>query len=128
MWRNLFCLGLGVLLTGTACSGPQKVVAVPPGVGENTIDMKASSFNFDPDVIRARQGDQLVLNIENVSTIEHNFTLKNPAGETLVSKDLPEHQTVRVEVLFPKPGDYPFLCDKPLHGTFGMKGRVIIEP
>jgi len=118
----------GTLLIIAGCAGPKKVVTVSPEVGKKIIQMKASSFDFDPDVIRARQGDRLVLVIENVAGIHHNFTLKDPSGEILVDKHLPEKETVRVEVPLTHAGEYPFYCDKPLHATFGMKGRVIVEP
>ncbi len=128
MWKYLLYRRLGLLLMVVGCSGPQKVVTVSPGVGEKVIQMKASSFDFDPDVIHARQGDRLVLAIENVAGIEHNFTLKNPAGEVLVEKDLPENEIVRIEVPLLQAGEYPFYCHKPLHTTFGMKGRIVVEP
>jgi len=118
----------GALLIVAGCAGPKKVVTVSPEVGEKVIRMKASSFDFDPDVIRARQGDRLVLDIENAAGIHHNFTLKDPSGEILVEKDLPKKETVRVEVPLTQAGEYPFYCDKPLHATFGMKGRVLVEP
>ncbi len=126
MARYLLYAVFGLLLTG--CSGPQQTVKVSPEIGEKVIAMKASSFDFNPDIIKARQGDRLVFEIENVSGFEHNFTLKNPAGEILIARDLPEHEIVQVELSLAEPGEYPFYCDKPLHATFGMKGRLIVEP
>ena len=128
MWKHLVCGGLGLLLMVAGCSGPQKVVTVSSGVGEKVIQMKASSFDFDPDVIHARQGDRLVLAIENVAGIEHNFTLKNPAGEVVVDEDLPGHEIVRVEVSLLQAGEYPFRCHKFMHAALGMKGRIVVEP
>ncbi len=88
----------------------------------------ASSFDFKPDAIRVvGQGKRLTLIIENVAGIEHNITVKNPAGELLVTQNLPAHQTVRVEVHLAQLGKYTFYCDKPFHPTLGMKGRLLVE-
>ena len=115
-----------MMLVVAACAGPQKMLSVPPGAGEKVIEVKASSFRFDPNVIQAHQGDRLVLLIHNTAGIAHNFTLKDPAGKVLFSKDLPASETVRLEVSLSQAGDYPFYCDKPLHEAFGMKGRLVV--
>ena len=127
MWKHFLGGGLGLLLLIGGCSGPQKVVTLTPGGGQ-VVAMQASSFDFDPDVIRARQGDRLVLAIENIAGRSHNFTLKDPAGVVLVSEDLSGHQTLRVVVPLTQSGEYFYYCDKPLHATFGMKGHVVVEP
>jgi uncharacterized cupredoxin-like copper-binding protein len=66
----------------------------------------------------------LPLHIKNVSSMEHNFTLKNPEGEIIKSVNLPEGETVTVEIDLPRPGTYPFYCDRPFHASLGMKGVV----
>ncbi len=121
-----YLLGLlSLTLAVAACAGPQKMVAVPSGTGEKVIRMKASSFEFDPNVIQAHQGNRLTLVIRNTAGTTHNFTLKNPPGEVVVSKDLPAKETVRLEVDLARAGEYPFYCNKPLHAAFGMKGRFV---
>ena len=122
-----YLLGLLVMILAVAaCAGPQITLNVPPGTGEKVVEVKASSFHFAPNLIQARQGDRLVLLIDNTAGISHNFTLKDPAGKVLVSKDLPAQKTVRLEVSLSQAGDYPFYCDKPLHAAFGMKGRFVV--
>jgi len=117
---------LGLTLVVAGCAGPPKMATVPSGPGEKVIQMKASSFDFDPNVIQAHQGDRLVLVIRNTADTTHNFTVKNPSGEVLVTKDLPENSTVRVDVPLSQAGKYPFYCDKPFHAVFGMKGRLVV--
>jgi plastocyanin len=124
--RRYFLGFLGLTLTVAACTGPQRIVAVSPGTMQKVIRMKASSFDFDPNVIKANLGDRLTLVIQNTAGTTHNFTVKNPAGKILVSKDLPEEKTVQVEVPLAQVGEYPFYCDKPLHATFGMKGSIVV--
>lgn len=125
MWRySLVLVGLAAMLAG--CARPQKEVVLAPG--DKVIEMKASSFGFDPNLIRARQGDRLILVVENVSGMRHNITLKNPAGDIVFSEDLPAHETVRTEISLPQVGEYSFYCDKPMHPALGMKGRLVAEP
>jgi plastocyanin len=100
--------------------------AAAEGQKENVIEMKASDYKFDPDTIKARQGDTLVFKIENVTKKKHNFTVKDPQGKKIQSVDLPANQTVEVSVSFPEAGTYPFNCDKPFHTKFGMKGQVVV--
>lgn len=125
MCRHVLSGFLGLILFVAGCAGPSRVVSVLPG--ESTIKITASSFDFDPDVIRVREGVHLTLAIENVSGTRHNITVKNPDGQVVVAEDLPAHETVRVEVLLEGPGVYPFYCDRTLHPTFGMKGRLVVE-
>jgi uncharacterized cupredoxin-like copper-binding protein len=115
---------VGMTLMFFGCAGPQKTLIVPAGTGEKVVQMKASSYEFYPNVIQAHQGDRLVLVIQNVAGTTHNFTVKNPSGEVMVTKDLPANEAVRVEVRLTQAGEYPFYCDKPLHAVFGMKGHL----
>lgn len=117
---------LGLTLAVAGCTGPPKAVTVSPGGGEKVIQMKASSFDFDPSVIQAHRGDRLVLLIHNTAGIRHNITVKDPAGEILVSKDLPAKEVVRVKVPLTQAGEYSFYCDRLLHAAFGMKGRLVV--
>jgi len=126
MRRTILFGVLGMVLTVAGCTGPSIVVTVPPS--ESAVTITASSFEFDPDVFRVvGQGKRLTLVIENIASMEHNITVKSPAGEVLATQDLPAHETVRVEVPLAQAGVYTFYCDKPLHSTFGMKGRLSVK-
>lgn len=115
---------LMVLLLLPACAGRQQQVAVGPEAGENVVAMSASSFEFEPNNIRAREGDEVVFRITNTSGTGHNFTIRDPQGNILQSVELPEKKTVDVRIRFAESGMYDFYCDKPFHPTLGMKGRV----
>ena len=117
-------LYLGLLLLLQACGGQQHQVAVSPGEGEKTLVVKASSFTFEPNNIKAFSGDVILLKIENTSGSSHNFTIKDPQGNVLQSTVLPAGKTTDVEIMLPKKGMYDFYCDKPFHSAFGMKGRI----
>jgi len=120
------CLVLVVLLSG--CAAPQVSFNVPAGSGEKTVVITARSFAFEPNEIFARQGDRLLLRVHNNAGIGHNLTLRNPQGKVLFSLDMAEDQTLARSLELTEAGDYPFYCDKPLHATMGMKGRIVVSP
>jgi plastocyanin len=121
-----YAVALLLLLSG--CAGRKQAVNVtaPPGQ-KVSVEMKASNFAFDPAVITAQKGDILVLHVTNVSGEAHNLTVKDPSGNIMKSEDIPAHQTITMEIPLPTAGVYPFYCDKPLHATLGMKGRIEVK-
>ncbi len=123
----LSCMA-ALLLLFSGCAGSKKTVnvAAPPGQ-KVTVEMKASSFKFDPGVIVAQRGDVLVLHVTNVSGEKHNITVKDPAGKIIKSEDLPGHQSITMEIPLETTGVYPFYCDVDLHTTLGMKGRIEVK-
>ncbi|MGE5295837.1 MAG: plastocyanin/azurin family copper-binding protein [Solirubrobacterales bacterium] len=114
-----------VLLAG--CGREHRLdVAADPGQKVN-VEMQASNFAFNPNVITAQKGDTLVLNVKNTSGEKHNITVKNPSGEVIADKDMLRDQTITVEVPLPVAGVYPFYCDVGPHATLGMKGRIEVK-
>lgn len=121
-----YMIALLLLLTG--CAGREQRLNVTGSPGEKVqVEMKASSFAFDPDVIVARKGETLILNVQNVSGEKHNLTVKDPSGAVLGSKDIPGHETITMEVPLQTAGVYPFYCDIDLHAALGMKGRIEVK-
>ena len=116
------CVAIGLLLAGCASLQPQ--VAVSGKEGEKVVALKAESFKFMPNNIKAFEGDTVLFRIENNSASAHNFTITNPQRQILKSVALPANKTVDISVSFAGPGVYEFYCDKPLHSSFGMKGQV----
>jgi uncharacterized cupredoxin-like copper-binding protein len=62
--------------------------------------------------------------VENISGMEHNFTIKNPEGQVLKSFILPPKKMISETLDLDNPGKYEFYCDKPFHATLGMKGQI----
>ncbi len=115
-----------LFIMGCAVRQPQiEAVAVQ---GEKTIDMKVSSYKFEPNNIKANEGDTIVLNITNISGTQHNFTIKDPGGKIIHNVELLPNKTERVRIAFPEKGTYDFYCNKPFHSTLGMKGRIEVVP
>ena len=111
-----------ILLAGCASLQPQVVLSEKEG--EKVVELKAESFKFGPNNIKAFEGDTLLFRIENSSDSAHNFTIMNPQQQAINSVALPAKKTVEIKVSFAGPGIYEFYCDKPLHSSFGMKGQV----
>lgn len=127
---QLFLAIIGLLVLFLAgCAEPISVDFTLPGKQVEVIEMTATSFDFEPAVIVARQTDlSLVIKVTNEAGMDHNFTIEDPGGKTVLSQDLPEGQTVRVDLLLAKTGVYTFFCDKPMHPLFGMKGKIHVKP
>jgi uncharacterized cupredoxin-like copper-binding protein len=117
-------VSLCIFLLLAACVGLQPQVAVSPEKGEKELALKADSFKFEPNNIKAYQGDIIVLKIENVSCATHNFTIEDPRENIIQSVDLPSYKTVEIKVTISEAGTYNFYCNKPFHKLFGMKGQI----
>ncbi|HXX53845.1 MAG TPA: cupredoxin domain-containing protein [Thermodesulfovibrionales bacterium] len=115
-----------VLLAFAACASQQPLVTLGPARGEVVLAMKASSFSFEPNNIKAYRGDVVVLKIENTSGAGHNFTIKDPQGNVVQNVDLPSKKTATATVPLSETGTYEFYCDKPFHSTYGMKGQIVV--
>jgi uncharacterized cupredoxin-like copper-binding protein len=113
----------GAMLAG--CGGLQKQVTLAPEKTELVVPMKASSFSFAPNNLKAYAGDTLDLRIENLSGRAHNFTMAAPGGETIKDVDLPAHETTDLKVTLKTAGTYEFYCNKPFHKSLGMSGQVV---
>ena len=118
----MVCLCLFLLLT--ACAGLQQQVTVGLEKGEKELAIKADSFKFEPNNIKAYQGDVIVLKVENVSGAAHNFTIEDSRGNIIQNVDLPSNKTVEIKVILSEVGTYKFYCNKPFHTLFGMKGQI----
>jgi plastocyanin len=124
--RSFIMLWIGIILAAASCAGLQQEVAVSPGGGEKVLAIKASSFKFEPNNIRAHKGDVIMLKIDNISGGSHNFTVKDPEGKVLESHDLPAGKVTEVRLVVSEIGAYDFYCDRPFHSAFGMRGRIVV--
>lgn len=120
--RRICPLLLIVLLP--ACAGKPTVYTVPLNGVERVVSLQADSFSFAPSIIRAHQGDRLLLKVTNEAGIRHNLTVRNPRGELIRDILLPAGETVEVPLLLTDEGIWEFFCNKPMHETLGMAGRI----
>lgn len=109
------------------CVGLQEQVVLAPEPKEQVVAMRASSFYFEPNNLKAYAGDTVIFKVQNLSGIGHNFTITGIGGEIVAEVDLPANETTEVKVGFKEAGNYKFYCDKPFHTTLGMQGQVVVD-
>ena len=98
------------------------------------IEVRLSSFDFDPDSIRLRAGQPVVLHLVNTGRGGHNFSAPqffaaaNVGGGPVRNGEVevPSRQSVEVR-LIPARGRYRLRCTHTLHTTFGMRGEIVVE-
>ncbi len=102
-----------------------EVAGVIETAGEVTqtgvIKMESGGFFFAPNVIRAKVGQPVSIDITSYGL--HTFTL----DEFDVDVQTPNGQTTRVEFTPDKAGTFTFYCDIPGHTAAGQIGRIIVE-
>ncbi len=85
------------------------------------IAMESKSFFYSPNVLRAKVGKAVRLDI--TSEGQHTFTI----DELGVDVATPNGQTTRVEFTPEKAGTYEFYCAVPGHRGAGQVGTLIVE-
>jgi cytochrome c oxidase subunit II len=110
--------------------------------GPQTIEMTAKKYNFDPSLLRMKEGTKLILKI-TATDRTHGFGISTvaegaPKGEPgLVLSSPPEKdcyrlakgQQVTVEIEAKAPGTYKFkCCIRCGMGHGRMKGELIVDP
>ena len=121
-YKWVFVAYFCVFLLLAACAGLQQQVTVGLEKGEKELAMKANSFKFEPNNIKAYQGDVILLKVENVSGAAHNFTIEDPRENIIQRVDLPSNKTVEIKVILSEIGTYNFYCGKPFHKLFWHEG------
>jgi uncharacterized cupredoxin-like copper-binding protein len=116
-------LGVAVIMVA-GCAGRYSATVQR---GEKELAVRASNFKFEPNEIKAQRGGVVVFHVENVTGTAHNFTLKDPSGQTIASVALPPEGTADVKVGLDEPGSYEFYCNKPFHAILGMRGRIEVS-
>ena len=104
----------------------QERVERRPGVTE--VWMSALRSHFNPDVLRVRKGDRVIIHITNVETSRdttHGFTVSGFNIQT----SLEPGETTTVEFVAERAGAYDFYCTEfcsALH--MEMQGWLLVEP
>lgn len=123
--KSIFVI-LVVIAALAGCAGKTVQTAAPMSQGGSIIEIKAGSFKFSPNEIQVEKPGLLAIEIKNVSGSEKNFTLKDPRGKVLKSRNISSGGSVIVNVELADPAVYEFYCDKIFKSALGMKGRIIV--
>ncbi len=100
----------------------------------HTVEVRLSSFAFEPRTIALTAGRPVVLRLVNTGGGGHNFSapqffaaasgVSGPVEDGEV--EVPGNRSVEVR-LTPARGSYRLRCTHTLHSTFGMRGTITVE-
>ncbi len=119
---SLFAIPLPALAQDSPADAPPRV------------EVRLSSFDFEPRAIALTAGRPVVLHLVNTGGGGHNFSapqffaaataVSGPVNEGTV--EVPGHQSVDIR-LTPSPGTYRLRCTHTMHTAFGMRGTITVE-
>ncbi len=117
----LFCF---IILSGCAVTRKEKALELmPPDAPIEEIRMTAEQFQFNPDVIRVKQGTHVILELVSLD-VTHGFKL----AQYGINTTIPAKDKTTVEFYTREPGVYPFRCSHFCGvGHFGMNGKLIVS-
>ncbi len=117
IWRYLLIAGFVVMLAWSmAGCAPEEVV--PPE--EAVVNVTAGEGYFEPDVITVGQGQDVTVVIENVTDIDHTFTIDELDIDVRLEPGAQEEVTFTAT----EEGTFEFYCDEPGHRDAGMYGYL----
>ena len=99
--------------------------APPDPPATRAVEVVASRFKFEPEVLEVDQGDRVVLRARSVDTA-HGLAIK----EFKVKKDLPDTgEEITVEFVASKVGTFRIECSEYCgKGHSKMRGRLVVRP
>lgn len=105
--------------TGSAAA----VSKAPPAAGVRTVHIDVESWNFSPNIIKAKKGEKVRLELTGISGI-HSFT----ASDLGLSVHIEPGQTATVDLPTDKTGNFEAACRIPCgEGHRTMKAMIVIE-
>lgn len=88
-----------------------------------TVNMSGGSFYFNPNEIKAKKGDTVVINFSNDGGM-HNFTIDEFNAKT---KTVKTGETDSISFVVDKTGSFEYYCSVGQHRSMGQKGMLIVE-
>ena len=107
------------------------------------LQVELSEFDYEPETLKFRKGQPYALKLTNTGSITHRFVARGffraiavrgivyedgEAGYPTIEAVSLEPQETKTLYFVPViSGNYDLSCDRPLHATLGMVGRLLIE-
>lgn len=86
--------------------------------GRDSVDMDLGNFYFEPTVLTGDPGQRVTVQLSNVSSTSHTFTIRGQGVDEVVSAD----GSATAEVTMPESGTTVFVCR--FHAGQGMRGGL----
>jgi len=116
-------LGFAIVLTAAAASLAVQDTA-PGASGSAPIEVKAKKYEFDPAVIKVKQGDHVKL---VVTATDRDHGIKIAAYN--IEQRLKKGEPTTIEFTADRAGTFPFECSVMCGlGHHKMKGELVVEP
>jgi plastocyanin len=104
---------------------------------EERIDVRVSSFRFNPAEIQLHHGHRYVRHFTNESAGSHvrgqailsggDDGFRDPGLLSNGSVELRGRKDATLVVVAPAPGEYEFHCSHFLHRSLGMSGKIVVS-
>ena len=112
--KKTLLLLIALTIALSACGGPP-----PP----KEITLLAEDIVWNPPLIEAEPGQELVLTVRNDGALDHNFVSPELGFDVLVSPG----ETEVISFVVTEAGTIDFICDIPGHEEAGMVGQIIVR-
>ena len=114
------------------------LAAAPVLAAPAAVEVRLSNFRYEPRTIELRARQDYVLALTNESGGGHNFTAREffaaaaiaPADRAAIADGTVEvagHERRTIRFAAPAAGTYKVKCTHTLHGTFGMRGEIVVR-
>jgi len=102
---------------------PQPIKETSNETGARVIRVRANNFRFDPDEIRVKVGEKVMLELLS-EDMPHDFVV--PELDLSV-KLTPAGSSNSIEFTAEKTGEFEYYCSIANHRALGMTGTLIVE-
>ena len=101
-----------IIVAGIAYSFTKSAEDRPVTTGkvrEVTVTAIKDEWRFEPEELEAELGDKIVMTVVNEDNYDHGIGI-DAFG---VSQRMPANETIKLEFIVTRPGDFPFYCSVP---------------
>lgn len=95
--------------------------STPVAEGARRIEVRATSFSFDPDVIRVAAGEDVAIVLRSDDVL-HDLTVDELDVHVAAGRGEVAEGGLRAD----EPGEYVFYCTVPGHRAAGMQGTLVV--
>jgi len=128
-FTKLIFFAVFLMISGLVYEGYYRPAEVAPVAASGrvlTVNIRAleNQWKWEPNVIKVRAGDRLILKVFNEDGYDHGFALEALG----INKRLfPKRETV-IDIIVPKVGKFNFYCSVPCgQGHYQQVGHLIVE-